>query len=131
MQVTIDHREKTKGFLARRTHHIVSTRVAFTDNERQALLRFGDAVLVGRDPPSMATKLRGADLSAFGAGQFDLKISDLVKGADETSFESPGTARRYADAVRDALAKLKANIELFVHKAAALLMWLGVEAVVL
>lgn len=94
-------------------------------------MRFGDAVLVGRDPPSIATNLRVADLSAFGASQFDLKISDLVKGTDETSFESPAAARRYADAVRDALAKLEANIELFVHRTAALFMWLGAEAVVL
>jgi hypothetical protein len=130
MQVTIDHSEKAKGLFSRRTHHVVATRVEFTDHERAALMRFGDAVLVGRDPPSTATSRRGADPSDFGPGQFDLKISDLVKGTDRTSFESPATARRYADAVKEALAKLKANIELFVHRSAALLVWFGADAIV-
>lgn len=130
MQVTIDHSEKTKGVFVRTTHHVVSTSVQFTDTERAALMRFGDSVLVGRDPPSTAN-LKDADLSAFGESQFDLKVSDLVKGPDVTAFESKTKAHQYADAVRDALGKLKVNIQLAVHKCAALFLYFAADAVVI
>lgn len=129
MQVTIDHSQTTKGIVFRTTHHVVSTSVQFTGDERAALMRFGDAVLVGRDPPSTAN-LNGADLSALSPNQFDLKVSDLVKGTDVTAFASRATAHRYAEAVRDAVAKLKASLSLAVHKAAALFLYFAADAVV-
>jgi hypothetical protein len=113
MRVTIEHREKTTGLIRKTTLHEVHTRVEFSAQE-QGIIRqrkLSKTIVMDRGPDAQAQKNVTPDRVASFGDFFDLKISDLEKGADVYRLSSPLEAKVYDEKLKAHLRTLKEYLE--------------------
>lgn len=113
MRVNIEHKETTTGLIFRKGVHSVVLTVSFTEEERAVIHkhRLQDTIIVERRLPNF--RLKGMDRETYEnlKDTYHLKISNLLKGPDTWTVETPLDAKVYDEEVRAALPRLKSYIE--------------------
>lgn len=122
MRVSINHGEYSKGLVFGKKRHTITVKVDFTEAERHIIAsrNLGADIILERIPPvdAKVTQVKGIGsalkvVSGLGKTEngYNLRIRDLLKGADTYTVETPVQAKTYENALIDNLRELKEYLE--------------------
>lgn len=123
MKVSIEHVEKTKGMMFKKTFYGVKLTVEFSEEEAQIIRdrKLKDVAIMERDVPvdvdadkfesrGLAKKAYTAATKGTHGNHFHLTIGRLLAGPDVYHFATPIEAKEYEQELREVLPNLKAYV---------------------
>lgn len=114
MRVSIEHADKTSGFLKQVNQVEVITQVEFSQEELEVIhdRNLKDYIVVEREPDSRTASKFDPEYAASIAQGWHLRVKDLMKSRpDRFIFDTPVHAKNYEAQLTEGLRTLKSFIE--------------------
>ena len=123
MRIDIQHVEKSKGLVFRKTLHGVALTVQFSGEEEAIIKtrRLGNDVIVERGAPAdvdaekhasrgLMKKIATAAVKGMDGNNFHLTATKLMRGTDTYFFNTPLEAKEYEEHIREVLPNFKEHL---------------------